>query len=60
MSKTSKTEYKNKENDLRKGKKKYQERLIEEKLAEKMIKEETQPTQPWPYPATELLVNDLL
>jgi hypothetical protein len=38
MSKTSKTEFRNKENDLRKGKIAYQERLVDEQIAEEEIK----------------------
>lgn len=38
MSKHSKTEYKNKENDLRHGKLRYQERIIDEQIAEEEIK----------------------
>lgn len=38
MSKKSRTEYKNKENDLRKGKIGYQERLVEEQIANDEIK----------------------
>ena len=39
MSKTSKTEYKNRENDTRKGKIRYQERVLEEQIAEQEIEE---------------------
>jgi len=38
MSKKSRTEYKNKENDNRKGKIGYQERLVDEQIAEDEIK----------------------
>lgn len=39
MSKTSKTTYRNIENDKKKGKLSYQERLVMEKLAEQEIEE---------------------
>lgn len=38
MSKTSKTEFRNRDNDLRKGKISYQERLVDEQIAEEEIK----------------------
>lgn len=39
MSKTSKTTYRNLENDKKKGKLSYQERMIQEQLAEQEIEE---------------------
>lgn len=53
MSKTSKTTYKNNENEKKKGKKSYQERLIQEKEAQESIKKD------WPYPPEELSHDEI-